>query len=537
GQPVSPRKVSGKAVQAPRNWEALLEESMMRLRKRSHGALSPLACVQAMRAAVLLPFPEGMKEEKRLMTVLITSGQAQAQQYLFFAERAVVKWTRSDGANWKTAQAALVQKAAVIGVGLGTMGRGIAVSLVKAGIPVIAVEADQKLLDQGKRAVTSLLKREDQKTHSKSTEKGLLELVSFTLDFHRLTEVDLVIETVFEDMSLKKDVFRKLSSLCKPGTFLCTNTSGLDIDEIASVTARPDLVVGTHFFAPAHVMKLLEVVYGRYTSATAIATAMKVGKKLNKIGVVVGNCSGFVGNRMMRPYVEQASFLIEEGSSPQEVDGVLEELGFTMGPFKTMDLSGLDVGWRSRKELGLTGPKLPPGTPFRQRHGKRYSPLPDILSEKGRYGQKSGKGWYQYEKPGGRIAAPDPWFQRLLEEYRKTYDIKTRYIDADEIIERCLYPLINEGFHLLDEGIASNPEYIDVIYVYGYGWPRHTGGPMFYAWMVGLPRVLEKLWKYQEAYPDILHLEPSNFLKKLVANGSPHPKQWKSLIGSSYSKL
>nr|XP_048719704.1 peroxisomal bifunctional enzyme isoform X3 [Caretta caretta] len=423
--------------------------------------------------------------------------------------------------------------------GLGTMGRGIVTSLVKARMSVVAVEQDQKQLEVGGRAVTSLLEHEASKMQWSGQRPDACDpaLLQFTLDFGMLQDVDLVIEAVFEDMALKKEIFHKLSAICKPGSFLCTNTSALDIDEIASATSRPHQVIGTHFFSPAHVMKLLEIIRGRHTSPITIATAMGLAKTIGKIGVVVGNCFGFVGNRMMAPYAEQAVFLLEEGCKPEEVDQALEGFGFNMGPFRMSDLAGLDVGWRSRKGQGLTGPELAPGTPARVRGRRRYSPLPDLLCENGRYGQKAGMGWYQYEKPGARIANPDPWLHNFLIGYRDAHHIKARFIDEEEILERCLYTLINEGFQILDDGIASAPEDIDVIYIHGYGWPKHRGGPMFHASTIGLPRILAKLQKYSEAHPDIPRMQPSAFLKKLVSMGNPPLKEWMSHAGHQSSKL
>nr|XP_006636783.1 PREDICTED: peroxisomal bifunctional enzyme isoform X1 [Lepisosteus oculatus] len=531
GHPLGPRRVSSWPVHCPPDLGRLLEEALTRIRQSSRGAMAPVACVQALRAAATLSFTQGMEMEKALMATLFNSGQARALQYLHFAQRAVGKWSMPSGACWHNTKPRPFHKAGVIG--LGTMGKGIAVSLIRAGISVIAVEMGEKQLEVGRKAVNAMVERNARKLGKAPA----LALIDFTLNLQDLCDADLVIEAVFEDMNLKKQIFRELSSVCRPSALLCSNTSGLDIDEIASVTCRPELVVGTHFFAPAHVMKLLEVVRGSRTSPVTVATAMQLGKQLDKIGVLVGNCSGFVGNRMLRPYTEQAYFLLEEGARPEQVDQVLEEFGFAMGIFKMSDLSGLDVGWRVRKELGLTGLILPSGAAPRIRSGHRYSPLPDILCEKGRFGQKSGWGWYLYDKPGGRVATPDPWLETFLEEYRNIHGIRARRIDPQEILERCLYSLINEGFCILEEGIAAMPEDIDAIYVFGYSWPRHRGGPMFYASMVGLPRVLEKLEHYHQAHPDVPQLEPSGLLRKLVASGSPPIQQWGQVIKKHRSHL
>lgn len=413
------------------------------------------------------------------------------------------------------------------------MGRGIAVSLTRAGISVVAIELDAKQLDSAKAAVTAILQR-DAARHGVSPP---LHLLTFTLSFHQLRDVDLVIEAVFEDMNLKKQVFSDLCKVLRANTLICTNTSGLNVDELAAVTDRQHLVVGMHFFAPAHVMKLLEVIYGARSSPEAVATAMVLGKRIGKVCVTVGNCSGFVGNRMLRVYLEQSVFLLEEGATPEQVDQSLEEFGFAMGIFKVGDLSGLDVGWRIRKASGLIGPNVDPVKPSRWRLGKRYCPLPDMLCQLGRFGQKTGRGWYLYDFPGSKEAKSDPEIRNILEDYRLKYGIIPRSITSQEVIERCAYSLANEGFRILEDGIASGPEDIDVIYLFGYGWPKHRGGPMFYAAQVGLSIVLEKLEQYHRVHPDVPSLEPSRLLRRLVAEGSPPIQQWKSHIKHLCSHL
>ncbi|XP_020643055.3 peroxisomal bifunctional enzyme [Pogona vitticeps] len=535
-QPLGPRRLCLRQTPTLPNMEAVLDEALRKVKKQAAGCLSPEMCVRAVQASMSLPFAEGIKKEREMFLFLFNSGQAKALQYAFFAQRLVEKWQLPSGASWKTAAPQPVRKAAVIG--LGTMGRGIVVSLLKAGIPVVALEQDKKQLEVAKEAIISVLDREALKMRQNYQNPNIFkpDQLHFTLDFGALKDVDLVIEAVFEDMALKKEIFRKLSVVCKPEALLSSNTSYLDIDEIASVTDRPLQVIGTHFFSPAHMMKLLEIIYGQKTSPTAVATATSLAKAMGKIGVVVGNCHGFVGNRMLNPYIEQTYFLLEDGSTPEEIDKALEEFGFKMGPFRVSDLAGLDVGWRSRKEQGLTGTTLPPGTPL-YRDGKRYCPIPDILCEKGRFGQKTGKGWYQYDKPGGRVAQSDPWVHSFLSDYRCTHNITARTVTHDEILERCLYSLANEGFRILSDGIASSPEAIDTIYINGYGWPRHRGGPMFYASEVGLPRVLAKLQKYAKANPDVPRLQPSSFLEKLVALGSPPLQEWSAHVHSQSSKL
>ncbi|XP_070609200.1 peroxisomal bifunctional enzyme [Erythrolamprus reginae] len=536
-QPLGPRRLSQKETPKLPNMEAFLYEALLKLKQKSPGCLSPEMCFRAVEASVYLPFAEGIRKERELFLHLFSSGQTKALQYAFFAQRASEKWMLRNGASWKTASPQPIRKAGVIG--LGTMGQGIVVSLVKAKIPVVALEKDKKHLEKARKAIEACLERETlrMQQQGKTLDIHKSKLLHFTLDFGALKHADLVIEAVFEDMVLKKEIFCKLSEVCKPEAFLGTNTSCLDIDEIASITKRPHQVIGTHFFSPAHVMKLIEIIHGQHTSPFAIATIMNLAKIMDKCAVLVKNSFGFVGNRLLNSYNEQTYFLLEEGSTPEEMDKVLEEFGFKMGPFKVSDLSGLDVGWKSRIGQGLTGANLPLGTPPRQRDGKRYSPLPDILCEKGRYGQKTGKGWYIYDKPGGKKAKSDPWLHNFLQNYQKAHRITTRTITEEEILERCLYSLVNEGFQLLSEGIASCPEAIDTIYINGYGWPRHKGGPMFYASEIGLPKVLAKLQKYAEANPDIPKLQPSPFLQKLVTLGSPPLKSWRSHVTIQKSKL
>ncbi|KAI1898314.1 hypothetical protein AGOR_G00071050 [Albula goreensis] len=531
GQPLAPRRLSTRQPSCPTDLDSFLEGAMLRVRQRARGAIAPVACVQAVRAAATLPFSQGMEQEKELMASLFTSAQARAMQYCFFSQRTVGRWSMPSGARWDNSKAQPIHKAAVIG--LGTMGRGIAVSLVQAGIPVVAVEMETKQLEVAKHAVTSILEREAQK-RGKEPKLGLIH---FSIDLQDLREVDLVIEAVFEDMALKKQVFRELSSVCRPNAFLCTNTSSLDVNQLAAATRMPELVVGMHFFAPAHVMKLLEVVYGPRSSPVAVATAMQLGKRLGKVSVAVGNCHGFVGNRMLMPYMEQSVFLLEEGATPEQVDQALEEFGFPMGVFRVSDLSGLDVGWKVRKGLGLTGPGVAPGESARIRQGRRYCPLPDLLCKQGRLGQKTGKGWYLYDKPGGRVAKSDPWLHNFLEEYRSQHGLQAHPVSQQEVLERCLYSLINEGFRILEDGIAAGPEDIDTIYVFGYGWPPHRGGPMFHAGAVGLPTVLEKLEHYSQAHPDIPQLQPSSLLRRLVTAGSPPIHKWREVVKTVHSQL
>ncbi|XP_047198672.1 peroxisomal bifunctional enzyme [Hippoglossus stenolepis] len=531
GKPLDGRRISSLPCPRPSDIDALFEGVMQKVRQSARGAIAPIACVQAVRAAATLPYDQGMEREKELMASLFTSGQARALQYSFFAQRAVARWSMPSGARWDTSKPRPVHKAAVIG--LGTMGRGIAVALAQTGLSVVAVETQEKQLMGAKQEMSGMLERGAKR-------RGVapaLDKICYSHDIKAVADADLVIEAVFEDMALKEKVFQQLSALCKPGTLLCTNTSGLDVDHLASQTRNPELVVGMHFFAPAHVMKLLEVVYGSKSSPQALATAMQLGKKMGKVSVAVGNCRGFVGNRMLKPYSEQAFFLLEEGATPELVDRALEDFGFPMGLFRMSDLSGLDVGWRVRKADGLGKSFGASGQQARIRQGSRYSPLGDFLCEQGRFGQKTGRGWYQYDKPGGRVARPDPWLHSFLEEYRAQHGLVARRIDHQEVLERCLYTLINEGFRILEDGIAAGPEEIDIIYVFGYGWPRHRGGPMFYASMVGLEKVLARLEFYHEAHPDVPYLQPCNLLRRLVASGSPPVHRWREVVKKLQSQL
>lgn len=413
------------------------------------------------------------------------------------------------------------------------MGRGITVALAQAGLSVVAVETETKQLTEAKKAVPSMLKRGAARSGATPDPNSS---VTYSEKLQAVADADLVIEAVFEDLALKEKLFQQLSAICKPDALLCTNTSSLDVERLASQTRRPELVVGMHFFAPAHVMKLLEVVYSPRSSPAAIATAMQLGKKMGKVGVAVGNCRGFAGNRMLKRYLEQAFFLLEEGATPELVDQALEEFGFPMGVFRMSDLSGLDVGWRVRKADGLAQAGLT-GTAARVRQGRRYSPLGDLLCEHGRFGQKSGRGWYQYDGPGGRVAKSDPWLHGFLDEYRARHGLVPRRIDQQEVLERCLFSLINEGFQILEEGIAAGPEDIDVIYVLGYGWPAHRGGPMFYADMVGLEKVAGRLEHYHQAHPSVPYLQPCGLLRRLVASGSPPIHTWRNGIKELRSQL
>jgi 3-hydroxyacyl-CoA dehydrogenase len=377
--------------------------------------------------------------------------------------------------------------------------------LANSGIPVLLKEADQGALDRGMANI--------QKNYANSVKRGRftqefvserLKLIRPTLSFDGFADVDLVIEAVFEGMSLKKEVFGQLDKICKGGAILASNTSTLNIDEIASATTRPGFVIGTHFFSPANVMRLLEIVRGRATSKETIATCMTLSKKLGKIGVLVGNCRGFVGNRMFHHYVRESVFLLEEGASVEDVDKAMVEFGMAMGPLAVGDLAGLDVGWRIRKEYRHL-----------EKPGVRQAFAGDKLCEMGRYGQKTAAGWYKYDV--NRNPTPDPEVAALVKNWAAEEGIPQRQIGSEEVVERCIYALVNEGARILEEGFALRPVDIDIIYLNGYGFPAYRGGPMWYADTVGLKRVYDRVLEFREQHGEIW--EPAPLLKRLAEQG------------------
>ncbi len=478
----------------------LLAAARQELNKKGRGLLAPLRAIDAIEAATHLPFEEGLRREAELFAECLFSDQSKALVHVFFAERAASKIP--DVA--KDTAVAKVRSAAVVGA--GTMGSGIAMAYANAGIGVALQEADQAALDRGMATI--------EKSYLSSVQKGRLTqevadarlaLVRPTLAFEGFGEADVVVEAVFEGMQLKKQVFAQLDRLCKPDAILATNTSYLDVDEIAAATGRPQRVIGHHFFAPPHVMRLLEVVRGKATSSDVIASSMALGRRLGKVGVLAGNCRGFIGNRMYALYQREAQFLVEEGASVQAVDAALVEYGMAMGPLATGDLSGLDVGFRIRKEYRHLE------TP-----GVRQPRMADRLCELGRLGQKTGAGWYRYE-PGNRSPIPDPEVERIVAEFVREAAIPQRAADNDEIVERTLYALVNEGARILEEGIAVRAGDIDVVYVNGYGFPAHRGGPMWYADTVGLPRVYERIMSLEEQHGSLW--TPAPLLKKLAQQG------------------
>jgi 3-hydroxyacyl-CoA dehydrogenase len=461
--------------------------------KRAKGQKAPLAAVAALRAAITLPVADALKRERDSFLELVAGDQSKAQRHIFFAEREAAKVPDIAGAK-----AQEIKRAAVIGA--GTMGGGIAMCFANAGIPVTVVETGAEALSRGLDTVT----RNYRNTAARGG-LGMQEMeariarITGTTELAAIADADIVVEAVFEDMGVKQDVFARLDHIVKAGAVIASNTSYLDIDALARSTVRPQAVVGMHFFSPANVMRLLEVVRGAATSPEALATAIAVGRKLGKVPAVVGVCHGFVGNRMLRLRSVEAERLLLEGALPQDVDGALTDFGFPMGPFAMADLAGLDVGWRMRKAQALS------------------APIADQLCERGRYGQKTSRGFYLYE-PGSRTPKPDPEVEQLVVDTAAQRGIVRGALGKEAIVERLLFPMINEGARILHEGIAQRPGDIDVIWVYGYGFPVYRGGPMHYADSVGLAYIRDRLTAFAQTTGDDRH-RPAPLLEELAAAG------------------
>jgi 3-hydroxyacyl-CoA dehydrogenase len=467
--------------------------------KKQRGLLAPVSAINAVEAATKMPFEEGCKTERKLFMECLFSEQSKSLIHVFFSEREVAKIPDIP----KQTNILPIHSAAVVGA--GTMGGGIAMVLANAGIPVLLKEADQAALDRGLATIQSNYANSVKRGRfSQQIAKERLKRITPTLAYDDFSGIDLVIEAVFEGMALKKEVFQELDRVCKPGAILASNTSTLSIDEIASATSRPESVIGTHFFSPANVMRLLEIVRGKASSKEVIATCMHLSKTLGKVGVLVGNCRGFVGNRMFGPYRREAQFLIEEGARIEAVDQALSEFGMAMGPLATGDLAGLDVGWRIRQEYRHL--EVP---------GIRQPFVEDRLCEVRRYGQKTGAGWYKYDDQ--RRPAPDPAVGELIRKWVEEAGIVQRQISAAEITDRCLYALVNEGARILEEGYALRASDIDIIYINGYGFPAHRGGPMWYADTIGPKRVYERVSEFHRQHGEIW--QPAPLLKQLAQEG------------------
>ena len=497
-----PRRVSAldDKLAAARGTPQIFTEFRQKMAQRSRGFEAPYACVACIEAAVHQPFVDGLATERNTFMRLVASDQSKAQRHAFFAERQVAK-IPDVPTDTPTRP---IDTAAVIGC--GTMGGGIAMSFANAGIPVTVFEVSPEALDTGLAVI--------KKNYASTVSKGRLSqeamntrlgLISTTVDYGDLAKADVVIEAVFEELGLKKDVSGKLDAVCKPEAILASNTSTLDVNEIASATDRPGHVIGTHFFSPANVMKLMENVRGAQTSTQTIATIMKLSKALGKVGVLVGVCDGFVGNRMLFAYRRQADFLLEEGALPHQIDTVIYDFGMPMGPYAMSDLAGLDVGWRIRKGKASTRPTH-----------LRYSTVADRICELGRFGQKTGAGWHRYE-PSSRIPIPDPEIEKLIVAISEAQGITRREISDHEILERCMYPLVNEGARILEEGLVQRPGDIDIVWLYGYGFPRYHGGPMFWADLVGVRTIYDAMSRLHDEHGD--WLEPAPLLRRLAEQG------------------
>ncbi len=458
--------------------------------RKFRGFLAPEYNIQCVEAAVNLPFDEGLKVERKLFLELMTGVQSAAQRYAFFAERQANKIPDVPE------DTPLIPIAKVGVIGAGTMGGGISMNFLNAGVPVRIVETQQAALDRGLATI--------RKNYENTAKKGRLTedevekrmgLLSGSLNLEDLADCDLIIEAVFENMDIKKDVFGKLDKIAKQGAVLASNTSYLNVDEIAAATSRPESVIGLHFFSPANVMRLLEIVRGEATSKPVIATSMKLAKTIGKVGVLVGVCPGFVGNRMLSQRQREANKLILEGAMPWDVDRVLYDFGFPMGPFAMSDLAGLDIGWSKEKSSSST--------------------IREVLCEMDRRGQKTGAGFYDYDE--NRAAKPSPITEKIIKDFAAKSGVNQRTIGDEEILERCVYPMINEGAKILEEGKAIRASDIDTVWINGYGWPVYRGGPMFYGDTVGLDKVLAKMKQFQAEMGD--DFKPSALLEKLVAEG------------------
>ncbi len=492
GRPLKRVRDLSEKMEAARGHPEIFADFRKANARKFRGFLAPEYNIRCIEAAVNLPFDEGIATERKLFMELMTGPQSAAQRYAFFAERQANKIPDVPD------DTPLIDVKTVGVIGAGTMGGGIAMNFANVGIPVTIVEVKQEALDRGLGVIRKNYERTAARGGITTADvETRMSLISGSLDMDSFAGVDMVIEAVFERMDVKKDIFGKLDSICKPGAILASNTSYLNVDEIASATQRPEAVIGTHFFSPANVMKLLEIVRGAKTSKSVIATCMKLAKKINKVAALVGVCHGFVGNRMLSQRQREANALVLEGAMPWDVDRVLYDFGFPMGPFAMSDLAGLDIGWVKEESRGAT--------------------LRECLCEMDRRGQKNGAGFYDYDD--NRVSSPSPVVKKVIEDFRAKSGIASRVISDDEIRERCLYPMVNEGAKILDEGMAIRASDIDVIWENGYGWPVYTGGPMFWGDQVGLAKILAKMKAWQAAMGEVY--KPAARLERLVAEGKP----------------
>ena len=463
---------------------------------------APLKCVDAVEAATRRKFEDGLRFERDLFINLMWTPESRALRHIFMAERAASKIPDVPEDTPKRE----IKSIAMIGA--GTMGGGISMNFLNAGIPVKMLEMKQEALDRGIATIRKNYEAQVKKGKLKQDKyEQRMSLLSTTLNYDDLKDADMVIEAVFEEMGVKEKVFKELDRVMKPGAILASNTSTLDLNRIASFTKRPQDVIGTHFFSPANVMKLLEVVRGEKTARDVLATVMGLAKKIKKTAVVSGVCDGFIGNRMIEQYGRQGGFLLDEGCTPEQVDKAIEKFGFAMGPFRMGDLAGNDIGWAIRKRRYLEKP------------GMKYSKTADLLCEKGRFGQKTGAGWYDYV-PGKRDAIPNAEVVQMIEAHRALLGITPRKISDEEIVQRLVYSLVNEAAHILEEGIANKASDIDMVYLMGYGFPIYRGGPMLYADEVGLFNVVQAMHRFaQNPLDDANFWKPAPLLARLAAEG------------------
>jgi 3-hydroxyacyl-CoA dehydrogenase len=495
-----PRRIRDMTVKVEGDPRAFFERARAEVGKASRGYPAPLEIVACVEAAATKPFDEGRRVERERFQFLVETVESKALRHMFFAERQTAKIPDVP----EDTPARGIRRAAVIGA--GTMGGGIAMCFANAGIPVTVVETAQAALDRGMATIRANYAATVSKGRLKQEEMDRrMALLKPSLRLEDAADADIVVEAVFERMDVKQELFRKLDAIAKPGAILATNTSTLDVNAIAAATKRPQDVVGTHFFSPANVMRLLEVVRGEKTAKDVLATTMKLGKTLRKVPVVSGVCDGFIGNRMLEKYVQQSMFLLDEGATPQQVDGALQKWGLAMGPFTMYDMAGNDIGWEIRKRRAKERPDMV------------YSKVGDRICEKGWFGQKSGRGWYRYE-PGSRRPVPDPEVESIIAAYRREIGVAPRAIGDEEIVERCIYALVNEGAQILDEGIALRASDIDMVYLTGYGFPPYRGGPMFYADSVGLAGVLAAIERFGKGYQGG-QWKPAPLLVKLAREG------------------
>jgi 3-hydroxyacyl-CoA dehydrogenase len=484
-------------------------EAYVQFVRNTVGAMSrnfpaPLKCVDAVAASLTKKFEDGLAYERELFVNLMMTPESKALRHAFFGERAASKIPDVP----EDTPVRKIEKVAVIGA--GTMGGGITMNFLNAGIPVTILEMKQEALDRGIATIRKNYEAQVKKGKLKADKyEQRMSLLSTTLQYGDLLDADLIIEAVFEELGVKESVFKALDEVAKPGAILASNTSTLDVNKIASFTKRPQDVVGMHFFSPANVMKLLEVVRGEKTAKDVLATVMQIAKKIKKTAVVSGVCDGFIGNRMIEQYSRQAGFLLEEGCTPEQVDKAVEKFGFAMGPFRMGDLAGNDIGWAIRKRR------------YQEKPNMRYSKTADLLCEMGRFGQKTGAGWYDYQ-PGKRDAIPSAAVVEMIEKHRKDLGIAPRKIGDDEIVQRLVFALVNEGAKILEEGIASKASDIDMVYLTGYGFPLWRGGPMCYADTFGLWNTVQAMKRFaKNPHDDATFWEPAPLLVRLVAEGKP----------------